>query len=86
MFRQVLLTGIVSLSVVASSCTSTTTINSKPQGATLMINGNEVGQTPFRYSDTKVLFSKQQVSLTMKGYRELEGFIQRDSLSAGYLV
>jgi hypothetical protein len=52
----------------------------------LSINGNAVGQTPYTYTDSKVLFAKQQVSLSMKGYRTYQGFISRDELAVGPLL
>ena len=71
---------------LTTGCSSTTTINSSPPGADLSMNGMEVGKTPFVYSDKKVLFSKQQVSIEKKGYERFDGFIQRDEIVGGYLV
>lgn len=80
------LAATVALSFVTVSCSSTTTINSTPSGASLSINGNAVGQTPYTYTDSKVLFSKQQVALSMKGYTTFQGFIARDELAVGTLL
>lgn len=80
------LAATVALSFATVSCSSTTTINSNPTGARLSVNGAEVGATPYTYTDSKVLFSKQQVSLSMKGYRTYQGFISRDELAVGPLL
>lgn len=76
----------VSFSFFILSCSSTTTIRSEPSGATLLINGNKVGETPYTYSDSKIMFSKQQVSLKKRGYKSFSSVITRDELAAGPLL
>ena len=48
-----LVVGLITL----ASCTSTTIINSVPQGAAVYIGQERVGTTPFTYSDTKIVAS-----------------------------
>jgi hypothetical protein len=61
-----------------TACTSTTIINSRPQGARLYLNGMYVGQTPYTMSDTKVVGSTTTVRLEAQGYEPLDGAITRN--------
>jgi hypothetical protein len=51
------------------ACTSSTVINSRPQGAKVYLNGEYVGVTPYTMSDTKITGSSTQVRLEYPGYQ-----------------
>jgi PEGA domain len=80
------LTFSIVTSVFISGCSSTTTIRSKPDGAEIMLNGNSMGKTPYSHTDSKVLFSKLQVSLEMPGFERFDGFIVRDEVAPAPLI
>lgn len=69
---------ILSLLLFLASCASTTTIRSTPSGAKVYIDGMAVGKTPYRYNDSKLMFSKTQVTLEKRGYQTYNGFFYRD--------
>lgn len=68
---------LLSLPLLLSQCASTTLIDSKPQGAKVLINGEVRGVTPYQYSDTKVIFSTTQIKLQKDGYEDLQVTLQR---------
>lgn len=66
------------LSFLMSSCTSGTRISSQPEGATVLINGQTVGQTPYYYEDSKISFSRTYVSLEKEGYQDFHVVLRKD--------
>jgi hypothetical protein len=69
---------VVSLWAVITACTSSTLINSQPQGARLFLNGEPVGTTPFTMSDTRIVGSTTSVRLEYPGYDTVNGVISRN--------
>jgi hypothetical protein len=70
---------ILSLLVfLISACESTTLIQSRPQGATVYVNGQKVGSTPYLYMDEKVVFSKTPIRLEHPGYESLQFVLCRN--------
>ncbi len=61
-----------------SACASTTIINSIPGGARLYIDGEPVGNTPYTYSDTKIVGSATPLRLVMDGYEDFNGVLKRN--------
>ncbi len=59
---------LVLLFFMGAACTSSTVINSRPQGARLFLNGSYVGTTPYTMSDTKIVGSTTHVRLEYPGY------------------
>ena len=49
--------------ILLASCASTTMIQSNPSGAKVYLNGENVGITPFRHTDTRILGSTTTVKL-----------------------
>ena len=73
-----LVVGLITL----ASCASTTIINSVPQGAAVYIN-----QSPYTYSDTKILGSVTPITLKLNGYEDLHVMLTRNErVDAGAIV
>jgi len=67
----------VALVLLTVSCASSTMINSVPQGAKVVIDGQSVGTTPYLYVDTKILGSVTTIDLLKDGYEPLYTTIRR---------
>lgn len=61
-----------------SGCASTTIINSSPNGAKIYIDGEPVGNTPYTYTDTKIVGSTTPVRLVMEGYEDYNTLLKRN--------
>jgi hypothetical protein len=73
--------------MLISSCSSTTRIQSIPNGAKIYVDGVPVGRTPFIYTDTKISGSKTSVRLEAEGYEPLDTYFYRDEqVDAGAIV
>lgn len=64
--------------VLTSSCSSTTMLQTNPVGAKLYLDGQPVGTTPYRHSDTKIIGSTTSVRLEKEGYETLDTSFSRD--------
>ena len=60
------------------ACASTTKIDTTPDGATVYINGEKAGTTPFTYTDTKIVGSAVQVKLKKEGYEDFQATLTRN--------
>ena len=60
------------------ACASTTKIDTTPDGATVYINGEKAGTTPFTYTDTKIVGSAVQVKLKKEGYEDFQTTLTRN--------
>ncbi len=69
---------ILATSILLSSCVSTTLIQSVPPGASVKIDGETKGTTPYAYSDSKIVFSNTSVVLEKEGYHPFSIIIQRN--------
>lgn len=68
--------------VISVSACSSTVINSTPNGATLYMNGEKVGITPYTYTDKKILGSTNTVRLQKDGYQDFSAeFSRNESVS-----
>jgi hypothetical protein len=78
--------GVFFISLLAS-CSSTTIINSRPQGAKLYMDGSLKGQTPYSYSDTKIVGSSTSIKLSLDGYNDFNGVLTRsEQVDVGALI
>ena len=59
---------IFTVVVLLSSCASTTVIQSEPTGASLYLNEQPVGKTPYTMKDTKIVGTKTTIKLKKEGY------------------
>lgn len=67
---------ILAISAFVSAC-STTVINSQPSGATLFLNGEKVGTTPYTYTDKKIVGTTNDVVLKKEGYQDFSTSFSR---------
>lgn len=74
-------------SILLASCSSSTMIQSTPSGAKVYIDGQPVGNTPYSYSDTKVVGSGTTVRLEKEGYETLNtGFSRSEQADVGAII
>jgi hypothetical protein len=64
--------------ILFCSCASTTLIQSMPAEASLYIDDQPVGNTPYSYSDTKIVGSATSIRLEKEGYEPLYTTIYRN--------
>lgn len=70
-----------------SSCVSSTLINTRPPGARVFLDGQQVGTTPYTMSDTKMVGSTTTVRLEKDGYEPVNTVIARsEELDVGPLI
>lgn len=55
--------------ILFSSCSSTTMIVSDPPKAKLFIDGELVGETPYRHTDSKIVGSTMTLKMEKEGYQ-----------------
>jgi len=67
-------------------CASSTLIKSNPPGAKLYLNGQDLGETPYTYSDRAAAGTMRTVTLKKEGYKDFNGTIKREQLSVGALI
>lgn len=74
-------------SILLTSCSSTTLIQSNPSGAKVYLNDEPVGKTPYKYTDTKIVGSTTVVKLEKEGYDPLiASFSRNEEVDAGAVV
>jgi hypothetical protein len=66
------------LGAFVHACASVTVIHSDPEGAKLYVDGEARGNTPYTYSDTKIVGSTTHLRLVKDGYQELAVQLQRN--------
>jgi hypothetical protein len=64
--------------VLFSSCSSTTVLQSMPTGARVYVDGQAVGTTPYRHSDTKIVGSTTSVRMEQEGFETVNTSFSRD--------
>jgi len=68
-------TKVISFSMAAvilfASCSSSTMIVSNPPKAKLYVDGEMVGETPYRHTDTKIVGSTIDIKIEKEGYKPL---------------
>lgn len=69
---------ILAIAIFFGSCSSTTLIQSVPPGAKLYVEGEAVGLTPYKHTDTKIVLSKTSLILEKEGYEPLSTTLVRD--------
>ena len=78
---------LLTASVLLSGCSSTTMIQSKPEGAKIYLNEELVGTTPYAHSDTRIVGSTTRLRLEKEGYETLNSsFIRNEEVDAGAIV
>lgn len=80
-------TFIVVVSIIFTSCVSSTLIQSYPAGAKVYIDGEPVGVTPYWHSDTKISGSITNLDLVKEGYEPLyTSFSRTEKVNTGAIV
>ncbi|RLD57776.1 MAG: PEGA domain-containing protein [Bacteroidetes bacterium] len=69
---------IFTVVVLFSACSSTTVIQSEPTGASLYLNEQPVGKTPYTMKDTKIVGTKTTIKLKKEGYETFNITIQKN--------
>ena len=69
---------ILSTSILLSGCASATLFQTTPSGAKLYINEELVGNTPFTYSDTKIVGTTTIVKIKAEGYEDFNYVLKRN--------
>ena len=73
--------------ILFSSCASSTIIDSSPSNATIYLNGEKVGQTPYRHRDTKIVGSTNDVRVEKVGYKTYNTtFSKNEEIAVGPLI
>ena len=57
--------------ILFASCSSSTLIVSNPSNAKLYVDGEMVGQTPYRHTDTKIVGSTTDIRIEKEGFKPL---------------
>lgn len=69
------------------SCSSSTLIQSVPDGAKVYMNEEYKGVTPYNYSDTKIVGSTTLLRIEKEGYEPLSTYLSRDeSVDVGAII
>ncbi len=69
---------VLSMSILLISCSSTTMLTTIPKNAKVYINDEYMGTTPFKYKDSKIMFSKNYVRIEKEGYETFNTSFSRD--------
>ena len=78
---------VLALCGMIAACTSSTMINSEPKGASVYVDGQKLGKTPYLVSDSKTFFTKTTLTLKKDGYEDVNAFITKDgSINIGACI
>jgi hypothetical protein len=78
---------ILAASVLFSGCTGTTLIQTTPPGAKIYLNGEPVGTSPYRHSDTRIVGSLTTVDIEKPGYETLHtSFVRDEEVDVGAII
>jgi len=69
---------IMAISVLFTSCASTTMIQSNAVGADVFLNGELAGKTPYKHRDMKIVGSTTEVKIEKEGFETLQTSFSRD--------
>ncbi len=73
--------------ILFTSCASSTMILSSPPNAKVYINSQPVGETPYRYTDTKIVGSINQLELEKEGFVTLNtSFSRNEEADVGAII
>lgn len=78
---------VLAFATLFTSCASQTLIKSNPEGAQVYIQDAYVGQTPYAYSDTKIIGSTTNIRLEKEGYKTLTtSFSRNEKADVGAII
>jgi hypothetical protein len=83
--------GVISFALLSiilfQSCTSTTMIQTIPADASVSVNNEYIGQSPCAYSDKKISFSTNYVTIKKEGYEDFNAEFERnEDINPGAIV
>jgi len=79
--------GFLAICLLFPSCSSTTQIVTIPSGAKLYINGEYYGETPYSYTDTKIVGSSNAVNIKKEGYKDFNtSFSRNEEADLGAII
>lgn len=79
--------GFLVMCILFSGCSSTTQIVTIPPGAKLYINGEYYGETPYNYTDTKIVGSTNIVNIKKEGYKDFNtSFSRNEEADVGAII
>lgn len=80
-------TFVFALLILFTSCASSTIITSVPGDAKVYINGEYVGQTPYKHKDSKIVGSSNTIRVEKEGYETYNDTFSKDEkLAVGPLI
>ena len=68
----------MSLTLLFSSCASSTMIQSTAVGAEVYLNGEHVGTTPYKHRDMKIVGATTDVRIEKEGFETLQTTFSKD--------
>ncbi len=77
-----LISAIIFVAILFSSCASTTLIESSPSGAKVYLNDQSVGVTPYTMRDSKIVWTTTNVKLEKEGYKPFTTIIVKNEEAA----
>ncbi|SDL95416.1 PEGA domain-containing protein [Catalinimonas alkaloidigena] len=84
---RAIVTSTLALTLLLSSCSSATLIQSSPSGAHVYLNDQYVGTTPYQHEDTKVSGTRTPLRLELEGYEPLQTWLVRnEEADAGAII
>lgn len=69
---------LLALMLFVVGCTSTTVIDTVPNGAKLYMNGMYMGVTPYTHTDSKIVGSSTQLKFEKEGFEPLVTVLKKD--------
>ncbi len=69
---------ILVTAILFSGCASTTVFQTTPSGAKIYMNEELVGNTPYTYSDTKIVGTTTLVKIKAEGYEDFNYVLKRN--------
>lgn len=80
-------TFVLGLLILFTSCASSTIITTVPGDAKVYINGEYVGQTPYKHKDSKIVGSSNTIRVEKEGYETYNDTFSKDEkLAVGPLI
>ncbi|WP_031426899.1 PEGA domain-containing protein [Flavimarina sp. Hel_I_48] len=69
---------LILVAILLMGCGSTTVIDSIPSNANLYINDQNVGQTPYKHRDSKIVGSSNSIRIEKEGYNSYKTSFSKD--------
>jgi hypothetical protein len=81
------ITAFILFVAIMSGCSSTTLIQSIPSGAKIYVDGEPVGKTPYKITDTKITGASTSIKLELDDHEPLLTYLTKDEeVNVGAIV